>query len=148
MSIRYEHQETIKADPTKVFETIDDLPLTAKWLPPCISLSKVGDGPNATGDKLHYVFEQGGRKSEMEGVILNRVAGERLHSQYSDDSFEVMVDLRVASSPEGTLSTHIIEITPKTFAGKLMKPLIKLGLGKQTRDAAANLRKLVEQGTV
>lgn len=148
MSIRYEHQEAVAAEPQRVFETIDNLTLTAEWLPPCISLSKIGEGPNQPGDKLHYVFEQGGRKSEMEGVIIDRVFGERLHCQYSDSAFEVSVDLRVAPSSEGSMTTHIIEITPKTMAGKLMKPLIQLGLGKQTRDAAANLKKLVEQGTV
>lgn len=148
MSIRYEHQEAVAADPQQVFDTIDNLPLTSKWLPPCISLSKIGDGPNSTGDKLHYVFEQGGRKSEMQGEIVDRVPGERLHCRYSDSAFEVTVDLRVAPTSEGSMTTHIIEITPKTMAGKMMKPLIQLGLGKQTRDAAANLKKLVEQGSV
>jgi hypothetical protein len=40
--------------------------------------------------------------------------------------------------------THIIEITPKTFLGRLMSPLIRLGLRKQTRDAATNLKTLLE----
>ena len=31
-----------------------------------------------------------------------------------------------------------------TDAGKLMKTLIRLGLGKRTREAAANLKKLLE----
>ncbi len=42
------------------------------------------------------------------------------------------------------MSTHAITIAPKTFLGKLISPLIRLGLGKQTRDAASNLRKLLE----
>jgi hypothetical protein len=80
----------------------------------------------------------------MAGEIVSRTPGERLHCKYFDKAFEVSVDLRVAGAPEGTLSTHIIEITPKTFMGKLMSPLIRLGLGKQTRDAAANLKKVLE----
>jgi hypothetical protein len=67
-----------------------------------------------------------------------------LHCKYSDGSFEVRVDLRVAPAPGGALMTHIIEISPKTLLGKLMWPLIRLGLGKQTRDAAANLKRLLE----
>ncbi len=144
MSIRYLHKETVAASPAQVFAVIDNLPMTSKWLPPCVSLSKIGDGPNSPGDKLKYVFKQGGRESEMDGEILARVPNERLYCKYSDTSFEVSVDLLVASTPTGALTTHIIEITPKTFAGKLMTPLIKLGLGKQTRDAATNLKKLLE----
>ena len=144
MPIRYQHVETIATTPDQAFAAIDDLPLTAKWLPPCVSLSKIGDGPNAPGVRLRYIFKQGGRQSEMAGGILARVLGERLHCQYSDSAFDVSVDLRVAPAPGGALTTHIIEICPKTLLGKLMWPLIRLGLGKQTRDAAANLKKLLE----
>lgn len=144
MPIRYQHVETVATTPDRAFAAIDDLPLTAKWLPPCVSSSKVGDGPNAPGDKLRYVFKQGGRQSEMAGEILARVLGERLHCRYSDSAFDVSVDLRVAPAPGGALTTHIIEISPNTLLGKLMSPLIRLGVGKQTRDAAANLQELLE----
>ncbi len=144
MPISYQHNETVAVPPEQVFAAIDDLPLTSKWLPPCIILEKVGAGPNAPGDKLRYVYRQGSRQGKMDGEILARVPGERLHCKYSDTQFEVSVDLRVAPAPAGSLTTHIIEITPKTFMGKLMGPLIRLGLGKQTRDAAANLKKLLE----
>ena len=99
MPIRYQHVEIVATTPNRAFAAIDDLPLTAKWLPPCVSLSKVGDGPNAPGDKLRYVFKQGGRQSEMAGEILARVPGERLHCKYTDSSFEVSVDLLVAAAP-------------------------------------------------
>ncbi len=144
MSIRYVHAETVRTTPARAFAAIDDLPLTAKWLPPCVSLEKVGTGPNAPGVKLRYVYQQGGRKNEMDGEIVARTPGERLHCKYFDRMFEVSVDMHVAAAPEGTLTTHIIEITPKRLTAKLMSPLIRLGLGKQTREAAANLKKLLE----
>jgi len=144
MSVRYEHVETVHTSADRAFAAIDDLPLTAKWLPPCVSLEKVGSGPNALGDKLRYVYKQGGKTSEMAGEIVARTPGERLHCKYFDSMFDVSVDLRVAPSSEGALTTHLIEITPKTFLAKLMSPLIRLGVGKQTREAAANLKKLLE----
>ena len=144
MPVRYQLTETVRATPERAFATIDDLPLTAKWLPPCVSLEKVGPGPNAPGDKLRYVYTQGGRQGEMAGEVLARTPGERLHCKYGDRAFDVSVDLRVAATPGGTLTTHIIEITPKTWAGKLMSPLIRLGLRKQTREAASNLKNLLE----
>jgi len=144
MPIHYQHVVTVATTPERAFAMIDDLPTTAKWLPPCVSLAKVGDGPNAPGDTLRYVFKQGGRQSEMDGQILDRIPGQRLHCQYTDRSFEVRVDLRVAPAASGAVTTHDITISPKTLVGKLMSPLIRLGLGKQTRDAAANLKKLLE----
>ncbi len=144
MPIRYEHVETVRTTPERAFAAIDDLPLTARWLPPCVSLEKVGTGPNARGDKLRYVYRQGGRQAEMAGEIVARTPGERLHCRYFDRMFEISVDLRVAAAPEGALMTHAIEITPKTLVCKLMGPLIRLGLGKQTRAAAANLKKHLE----
>jgi hypothetical protein len=144
MPIRYEHSNAVRTTPQRAFAVIDDLPLTAKWLPPCVSLEKIGAGPNAPGDQLRYVFRQGGRQSEMAGEILERTPGERLHCNYWDNTFAVSVDLRVAAAADGALITHIIEITPKRFFAKLMSPLIRMGLGKQTRDAATNLKTLLE----
>jgi hypothetical protein len=144
MPIRYQHVETVATSPERAFAAIDDLPLTAKWLPPCVSLSKIGDGPNAPGDKLRYVYRQGGRQAEMEGEILERIPGQRLHCLYTDRAVDVSVDLRVDAAPGGADTTHIIEITPKLLLMKLMSPLIRLGLRKQTREAAANLKRLLE----
>lgn len=144
MPIRCEHSETVRTTPQRAFAAIDDLPLTAKWLPPCVSLEKVGAGPNAPGDKLRYVYKQGGREQSMTGEILARVPDERLYCKYSDKMFDVLVDLRVAAAGDGALTTHVVEISPRTMFGKLMGPLIRLGLNKQTREAAANLKTLLE----
>lgn len=144
MPIRYEHIEMVRVSPERAFALIDDLPQTAKWLPPCVSLEKVGTGPNAVGDRLRYVFREGNRTKEMSGEIVARTPGQRLVCLYSDQVFDVLVDLRVAPAPEGAMTTHIIEITPKKFFFRLISPLIRLGLRKQTLDAATNLRKLLE----
>jgi hypothetical protein len=144
MPIRYEHSVIVRTTPQRTFAAIDDLPLTAKWLPPCVSLEKVGSGPNAPGDKLRYVYRQGSRQGSMDGQIVARTPDERLHCKYFDSMFDVSVDLRVAAAPEGTQTMHTIEITPKNFMGKMFSPLVRLGIGKQTRDAAANLKKLLE----
>ena len=149
MPIHYQHVVTVAQTPERAFAMIDDLATFAKWLPwPCVSLAKIGDGPNAPGDTLLYVFTQGGRLTAMYGVILDRIPGHRLHCKYIDRSFEVRVDLRVAPAASGAITTHDITISPKTLMGTLMWPLmwplIRLGVGKQTRDAAANLKKLLE----
>jgi hypothetical protein len=144
MPIRFTHTESLRATPERTFAAIDDLPFTAKWLPACVSLEKVSPGPNAPGDKLRYVYEQSGKVAEMAGEIVSRAPGERLHCRYFDKMFVVSVDLRVAPAPGGSQTIHIMEITPKNFMGKVMSPLIRLGIAKRTRQAATNLRTLLE----
>ena len=144
MSISYQHAHNTQASPEQVFTVIDDLPRTARWLPPCVQLEKIGDGPNAVGDQLRYVFREGHRESEMCGEILSRIPNKRLHCIYRDRSFDVSVDLQITASPSGTCISHHIDIAPKTFFGKLLSPLIRLGLRKQTHDAARNLQALLE----
>ena len=144
MSIRFEHQEKVRTTPQHAFATIDNLPLTSQWLPPCVSLQKVGAGPNADGDKLRYVYKQGRKQAEMEGEIIARIPDQRLHCKYRDNMFEVSVDLRIAQAADGTLMTHIIEMVPRTWLAKTMSPLIRIGLAKQTREAARNLKILLE----
>ncbi len=146
MPIRCEHAQPVRATPAQAFAMIDDLSSYARWLPPCVSLTKVGSGPNAVGDQLRYVYREGSRQREMAGEIVARVPGERLHTRYTDAAFVVDVDLRISGAPEGALCTHIVEITPKSIMGRLFSPLIKLGLNKQTRDAATNLARLLETG--
>ncbi len=144
MPIRCEHFEIVKTTPERAFAMIDDLPRTAEWLPPCVSLNKVGEGPNTTGDTLEYVYRQGGKNGHMKGRIAERVPGEKLHCIYDDAMFSVSVDMRVAPDPAGTKMTHIIEMTPKKLIAKLFTPLVKMGIRKQTTDAAVNLKKLLE----
>ncbi len=144
MGIRHEHVEMVRVSPQAAFALIDDLPATARWLPPCVSLQKIGSGPNAVGDKLRYVFRQGSREQEMTGEIVAREVNARLLCRYTDAAFIVTVDLRVAPAAEGARTTHIIEIEPRTFMGRLFAPLIRMGLRKQTAEAAANLKRLLE----
>jgi carbon monoxide dehydrogenase subunit G len=144
MPIRYRYSETVRATPERAFAVIDDLALTAKWLPPCVSLEKLAPGPNCPGDKLRYVYRHGRKTAEMAGEIVARTPGERVHCRYSDGTFEVSVDLRVAAAAGKALTTHVIEITPKRLFARLFSPLIRLGLEKQTREAARNLKRLLE----
>jgi len=74
-----------------------------------VSLTEVGGGPNAPGDRLRYGYMQGGRHGEMAGEILDRVPGERLHCRYHDRMFDVGVDLPVAPTSGDALTTHSIE---------------------------------------
>lgn len=146
MSIRCEHSVDVRASAERAFALLDDLPQTPKWLAPCTALAKLTSGPNAVGDKLAYAYKQGGRSGTMEGEILTRTPNSRLVCRYLDAMMEVLVDLQVSPASGGSRLTHVITITPRTFAGKLMSPLISLGLPKQTREAMESLKRILDAG--
>ena len=145
MSVSCVHAVDVNVRPEVAFALVDDLPRTKEWLPPCTSLEKVVPGPNAVGDQLIYQFRQGGSSGTMDGEILARTPNEHLQCVYRDAQFEVLVDFRVESAPGGSKLTHTITITPKRLMGKLLSPLIRLGLKSQTRQAMTNLKSLLEQ---
>jgi hypothetical protein len=145
MPVSCEHSVEVSVRPEIAFALVDDLPRTKEWLPPCTALEKVTSGPNAVGDRLTYSFRQGGSSGIMEGQILARTPNEHLQCVYRDAQFEVLVDFRVESAPAGAKLTHVITISPKRLMGKLLSPLIRLGLKSQTRQAMANLKAILEK---
>lgn len=147
MPIVFEHAIDVPQPPQRVFAVLDDFSLLSKWLKPCTGLGKQGTGPNKTGDKLRYAYVQGGRHGVMDGIIVTHDADRRLCCKYYDRIFQVVVDFRLAPAEQGdgTHLVHRIEIIPNTFMGKLMSPLIKGSLPKQTRESMESLRRLLAE---
>ena len=146
MSIRFEHAVDVVQEPGLAFAILDDVSLTPKWLARCVGIEKLTPGPNAVGTKLRYSYREGGRTGVMDGEITARVPHERLTFRYQDKMMGVTVDFRVSRTAAGCRVVHAIEITPKTFFGRLMSPLIRRQLPKQTITAMEALRALVEGG--
>lgn len=143
MSIPFEHTLDVPQDSLTVFAFLDDLSLTPQWLGPCISLTKMSPGPNAVGDKLRYEHEQAGRRGVMDGEITARDPGSRLAYRYWDSSFEVTTEFRMAPAGSGTRLTHLIVITPLSFMTKMMAPMIRGALPKQTIDAMEKVKEML-----
>src|SRR5688500_15327045 len=119
MEIQFEHTLELGSDPASTFAFLDAVENTPKWLVRCTGIEKLSPGPNAVGTQLRYSYKDGGRTGSMNGEITTRAPNERLTYRYSDKMFDVVVDFRVAQATSGTRLTHAIEITPKTFFGKL-----------------------------
>ena len=144
MPINYEHSVLVNSTPEQAFAVIDDLARTPEWLCVCVSLEKLSSGPNNVGDRLKYTFKQGGRIGVMDGEITARIPGEKLTYKFDDKMFQVVIDFNILRTSVGAKMTHVITITPKTFIGKLMSPLIRLGVPKQTKDAMHALKAILD----
>ncbi len=144
MPINYEHSVEVNSTPEQAFAVIDDLARTPEWLCVCVSLEKLSPGPNKVGDKLKYTFKQGGRPGVMDGEITARIPGEKLTYRFEDKLFQVLIDFKILRTSVVAKMTHVITITPKTLFGKLMSPLIRLGIPKQTKDAMHALKAILD----
>src|SRR5687767_14225683 len=143
MAVHFEYSIEVPQSPEQAFALFDDLPRTSEWLAPCTALEKLTPGENKVGDKLKYAYKEGGRTGEMEGEITARIPNEKLTCRYWDKMFEVVVDSRVAKTPTGSKLTNSIEMTPKNFIFKLMAPLLRKQLAKQTINAMESLRDIL-----
>lgn len=144
MPINYEYSVEVNCSPVQAFALIDDLARTPEWLSVCVSLENLSRGPNTVGDKLKYTFKQGKQAEVMDGEITARIPGEKLTYEFDDRKFQVVIDFNIVRNSVGTKMTHVITITPKTLAGKLMTPLIRLGVPKQTKDAMHALKAILD----
>lgn len=143
MAIHFEHAIELPQPPARVFGVLDDLSQTPKWLAPCTGIEVLTPGEKRVGTKLRYSHREGGRVGVMDGEIVERVPNERLGYRYVDRMMQVGVRFSMRSAGGGTRLTHTIDITPKTFFAKLLSPLIRRQLPRQTITAMESLRALL-----
>jgi hypothetical protein len=140
--IRNESSIRITKPADAVFAFVDDVSKAPQWLEYAIEVTQVSPGPKGVGTKLHYVRRGGGA---MDGVVTGYEKDRRLAMRYEDRSFIVEIEFRFGSTGAGATDvTHGIAITPKSFLGKLMSPLIRMGNGKQVRNNLARLKGLLD----
>ena len=144
MAIQFQHALDVARGPEQAFAVLDDLSATPKWLERCTGIEKLTPGPNAAGQKLKYSYKEGGRSGVMDGEITARTPNEHLSFRYWDKMMDVTVDFKVSKAVTGARLVHTIEITPKTLFAKMLSPMIRRQLPKQTTTAMEKLRTLLE----
>ena len=143
MAIAFEHSIDLPQSPPQVFAVLDDYKKVPLWLNRCEGVAKQGAGPNKVGDKLRYAYCEAGRHGLMDGVIVAQDENSRLAYKYYDKMMQVFVEFRMEPAGQGTRLTHRVEITPNSFMAKLMAPMIRMKLPKQTTAAMQSLKTLL-----
>ncbi len=145
MAIEFEHGIDVPQSPQTVFALLDDFKKVPLWLKRCEGVAKQGQGANAVGDKLRYAYKEGGHHGVMDGVIEAHEPDQHLRYRYYDKMMQVIVDFRMEPNGEGTHLVHRIEITPHSFMAKLMAPMFRGMIPKQTITAMECVRKLLAE---
>jgi uncharacterized protein YndB with AHSA1/START domain len=146
VAIHFEHTIDVAQPPGRVFAVLADVSLTPQWLARCTGIEVLSPGPLAPGTKLRYSYREGGRIGVMEGEVVERAENEALSFRYDDRMMRVGVHFSMKPAGGGTRLTHSIDITPKTFFARLLSPLIRRQIPKQTINAMESLRSLLSAG--
>lgn len=144
MAIRAEATIEIAKPPSVVFGFIEDFSQAPMWLEGCVQLAQISAGPRGAGKALRYVHRQGGRQGEMAGTIAAYEPGRRLALGFADSGFEIAVEVVITKADGRTFVHHSVEITPRSFMGRLMSPMLKGFNRKQVERNAARLKERVE----
>jgi uncharacterized protein YndB with AHSA1/START domain len=128
-----------------VFELLDDAASAPLWMQACAELSQRSPGPKGVGSSLHYTYRQGGRIASMDGTVTGYDRGRHLAMHFTDRQFAVDVVFHLAPEAAGTTVTHRITITPRSFVGRLMSPMIGAGNRRQVAANLARAKALLER---
>jgi len=140
--IRSESSKKISKPAAAVFAVVADPGRAPAWLESCVLLKVAGEGAMALGAKLHYVYRQGSQPGEMDGEVTAFEPDRRLAIRLTDRKFEVEMDIALSEEHGDTWVTLAITITPRTFGGRLMTPLIRVGNRRQVKRNLVRLKRL------
>jgi uncharacterized protein YndB with AHSA1/START domain len=140
--IRSESSVKISEPAAVVFAAVSDPGRAPAWLEGCVLLKVTGGGAMETGAKLQYVYRQGSRPGEMDGEVIACEPDRRLAMRLTDRKFDVEMEITLSGEQGDTRVTHAMTITPKTFGGRLMAPLIRLGNRRQVKMNLVRLKRL------
>ena len=143
MAVHFETSIEIAKPQVAVFAVLDDVSRTPEWLSRCTKIEKLDPGPNAVGTRLRYDFLQGKRPGTMEGSIAAHGPPDHIAFRYNDKMFDVTIDFKLVGADVGTKLTQQIDIVPRSLMGRVLQPLIRRVLPKQTVTDLEKLRALV-----
>ena len=132
MVLHFQEEVEVRRTPAQCFAFVDDLANTPRWNEMCVGLVREGDG-------LTYTYKQGHGQAVMHGFVVERDPPRRLLLGFSDRMFEIEIGFRFEAIPGGTRIEHTVQVEPRSFLTKLMSPLLRRALKKQTAKQAQAL---------
>ena len=81
----------------------------------------------------------------MDGVISTYEPDRQLSYRCYDKMMQAFIDFHLEPRGEGTHLTHRVELVPNSLLCKLLLPLFKAKLPKQTAEAMADLKAILSQ---
>lgn len=141
--MRFEERIEVRRTPAQCFAFVDDFANAPRWNELCVALQREGSDVREGGG-LVYTYKQGARTGTMNGLVVERESGKRLLLSFSDANFAIEVGFRFEAIPGGTRIEHTLELEPRSFLTRLLSPLLKGQMRRQTAKQARALAAALE----
>src|SRR5689334_13289504 len=138
MPLRFSERVEVRRSPAQCFAFVDDFANAPRWNELCVALQREGSDAREGGG-LVYTYKQGRGQGTMHGLIVEREPPRLLRLSFSDRNFEIEVGFRFDAIPGGTRIEHTMSVAPRSFLTKLMSPLLRGVMRRQTAAQAQAL---------
>ena len=139
MAMQFSERIEVRRKPAECFAFVDDFANAPQWNELCRALQRDGSDVREGGG-LVYTYKQGNRSGVMQGQIVERDPPRRLLLEFGDRMFQIEVGFRFDAIPGGTRIEHTLEVEPRSWLTRLMTPLLRPAMRKQTAKQAAALK--------
>jgi uncharacterized protein YndB with AHSA1/START domain len=142
---RNEHVVAIDLPPEDVFPWLAESERRLRWMGALVESEALTDGPAAAGSRFRDVFEEHGRRFELEAELVEVDGPRRLVVHLVSDAFESTIVETLEDEGGATRLRAIIETTYSMRGARFLAP-IATGLAQRRLEAdLARLKQLLEE---
>jgi uncharacterized protein YndB with AHSA1/START domain len=136
----------IAAPPDRVFPWLVGSEPRLRWMGALVESEPLTDGPPEAGSRFRDVFEDHGRRIELEAELAQVDPPRSLVVDLVADAFEASISQQLEEEGVATHLTTVIETTYTGLAARLVAGLVSRHAQQQLEEDLDRLRRLVEGG--
>jgi uncharacterized protein YndB with AHSA1/START domain len=134
----------IAAPTAAVFPWLADSEMRCRWMGALVESEALTNGPPREGSRYRDVFEDHGRRLELEAELVEVDEPHTIVVQLVSDLFEARISQRLEAADGGTRLTAVIETTYLKLAARLLASVVTRHAQSQLEHDLARLKELVE----
>jgi uncharacterized protein YndB with AHSA1/START domain len=135
----------IAAPAADVFPWLAESERRCEWMGALVESEPLDDGPPVKGSRYHDVFEDHGRRIELEAELVEVDEPHVLVVQLSADAFDATITQRLEEEEDGvTRLTAVIETRYSRLAARVLAAIVTRHAQKQLEADLARLKELGE----
>jgi uncharacterized protein YndB with AHSA1/START domain len=134
----------IAAPAAAVFPWLADPEMRCRWMSALVESEALTDGRPREGSRYRDVFEDHGRRLELEAELVEVDEPHTIVVQLVSDLFEARISQRLEAADGGTRLTAVIETTYLKLAARLLASVVTRRAQSQLEHDLARLKELVE----
>lgn len=142
MTARYEIR--INRPPAVVFAWLDEPARVKQWLTTLVEMQPLTPGVNRVGAKARHIYNENGRRVEMEEETLIYEPGQHIKIRGTTKGFHMTAEYRLQPDGAGTLLTFESAMHFKSLFMRLLGPLLARAASQSAQKDLQRLKTLAE----